>query len=141
MILHYTYYSLISNLSFCLLVVFYYKIAADLGDSDAQLDLANCYANGVGVKTDRFMAASYFRMASLQGKTEFGLSWIYKDKYDAFFHQKFPKHAEVEDKIRHKESNKAESPPPAKKNDNPISYLKAIQKFVPVVAVQASLTH
>lgn len=37
--------------------VSYFKLSADLGDADAQSDLAFCYANGKGCKKDMKAAA------------------------------------------------------------------------------------
>jgi TPR repeat protein len=41
----------------------YYTVAARLGDSDAQNDLAFCLANGKGCKKDRKVAAKWYRAA------------------------------------------------------------------------------
>ncbi|KAI8368215.1 uncharacterized protein BYT42DRAFT_122697 [Radiomyces spectabilis] len=62
--------------------VYFFKIAADLGDPDAQNDLGHCYYHGHGVKKDLYMAAKYYRMAAKQGQSIMGNSWIYKSKYD-----------------------------------------------------------
>ncbi|CDH53333.1 hcp-like protein [Lichtheimia corymbifera JMRC:FSU:9682] len=62
--------------------VFFYKMAADLGDADAQNDLAQCYHHGIGVKKDMHLAAKYYRKAARQGRGVMGNSWIYKPKYD-----------------------------------------------------------
>lgn len=61
---------------------YYFEIAANLGDPDAQNDLAFCYVHGHGVKKDPFRAAKYYRMAAKQGSGIMGNSWIYKKKYD-----------------------------------------------------------
>ncbi|ORX92072.1 HCP-like protein [Basidiobolus meristosporus CBS 931.73] len=61
---------------------YYFEIAANLGDPDAQNDLAFCYLHGHGVKKDRFKAAKYYRMAHAQGMGVVGNSWIFKEKYD-----------------------------------------------------------
>lgn len=76
--------------------VSYFKLAADLGDPDAQTELAFCYASGKGCKKDMRLAAKvrlfaslslsvelipapqYYRLAVAQGGETFGLSWIYK---------------------------------------------------------------
>ncbi|KAF9180091.1 hypothetical protein BGZ51_000054 [Haplosporangium sp. Z 767] len=60
---------------------YYFEIAANLGDPDAQNDLAWCYYHGVGVKKDMFKAAKYYRLAAAQGLETVGNSWIWKDKY------------------------------------------------------------
>ncbi|KAF9926941.1 hypothetical protein BGZ67_007821 [Mortierella alpina] len=60
---------------------YYFEIAANLGDPDAQNDLAWCYYHGVGVKKDMFKAAKYYRLAAAQGMDMVGNSWIWKDKY------------------------------------------------------------
>lgn len=46
--------------------VAYFKLAADLGDPDAQTELAFCYANGKGCKKDMKLAAKvrFFRLSS-----------------------------------------------------------------------------
>ncbi|KAI9496173.1 hypothetical protein BDB00DRAFT_726225, partial [Zychaea mexicana] len=61
--------------------VYFFKLAADLGDPDAQNDLARCYSTGKGVKKDMKLAAKYYRLADKQGCGIMGNSWIYKSKY------------------------------------------------------------
>ncbi|KAI8073201.1 hypothetical protein BC940DRAFT_290781 [Gongronella butleri] len=61
--------------------VHFFKIAADLGDPDAQNDLGFCYHHGHGVKKDLHLAAKYYRLADKQGHGLLGNSWIYKAKY------------------------------------------------------------
>ncbi|ORX96983.1 HCP-like protein, partial [Basidiobolus meristosporus CBS 931.73] len=61
---------------------YYFEIAANLGDPDAQNDLAFCYLHGHGVKKDQYKAAKYYRMAYAQGLGVVGNSWIFKEKYD-----------------------------------------------------------
>ncbi|PFH50720.1 hypothetical protein AMATHDRAFT_144420 [Amanita thiersii Skay4041] len=63
------------------MAVSYYKVAANLGDPDAQSDLAFCLVNGKGCKKDRKEAARWYRAAVAQGQSDIGLGWIYKDKY------------------------------------------------------------
>ncbi|KAF8641052.1 hypothetical protein AX17_000696 [Amanita inopinata Kibby_2008] len=63
------------------MAVSYYRVAARLGDADAQMDLAFCLANGRGCKKDRKEAAQWYRAAVAQGQSDIGLAWIYKDKY------------------------------------------------------------
>ena len=41
----------------------YYRVAAKLGDADAQQDLAFCLANGKGCKKDKKEAAKWYRAA------------------------------------------------------------------------------
>ncbi|KAF9426029.1 hypothetical protein BGZ76_002961 [Entomortierella beljakovae] len=60
---------------------YYFEIAANLGDPDAQNDLAWCYYHGVGVKKDMYKSAKYYRLAAAQGLNTVGNSWIWKDKY------------------------------------------------------------
>ncbi|KAL7312144.1 hypothetical protein PS15m_007943 [Mucor circinelloides] len=60
----------------------FFKIAADLGDPDAQNDLGHCYYHGQGVKKDLYLAAKYYRKADKQGQGIMGNSWIWKPKYD-----------------------------------------------------------
>ncbi|KAF9115259.1 hypothetical protein BGX27_008380 [Mortierella sp. AM989] len=60
---------------------YYFEIAADLGDPDAQNDLAWCYYHGIGVKKDMYKSAKYYRLAAAQGQGTIGNQWIWKDKY------------------------------------------------------------
>lgn len=62
----------------------YFKIAADLGDADAQNETALCYYEGIGVDKDNFESARYYRMAAAQGASQLGNSWIWKPKYDQY---------------------------------------------------------
>jgi len=62
--------------------VSYFRTAAQLGDPDAQQDLAFCLANGKGCKKDRKEAAKWYRVSAAQGASTIGLAWIYKPKYD-----------------------------------------------------------
>ena len=76
----------------------YYRVAARLGDPDAQQELAFCLLNGKGCKKDKKESAKWYRAAvslivalflSLalmlvqvqQGVSDIGLAWIYKEKY------------------------------------------------------------
>ncbi|KAG1908640.1 uncharacterized protein F5891DRAFT_973996 [Suillus fuscotomentosus] len=63
------------------MAVSYYRVAANLGDGDAQEDLAFCLANGKGCKKDKKKAAKWYRAAVAQGASDVGMAWIYKDKY------------------------------------------------------------
>ncbi|KAI6133893.1 hypothetical protein EV401DRAFT_1585708 [Pisolithus croceorrhizus] len=45
------------------MAVSYYRVAANLGDVDAQQDLAFCLANGKGCKKDKKEAAKWYRVA------------------------------------------------------------------------------
>lgn len=65
----------------------FFKIAADLGDPDAQNDLGHCYYHGQGVKKDLYLAAKYYRKADKQGQGIMGNSWIWKTKYDSPTHK------------------------------------------------------
>ncbi|KAK5807991.1 hypothetical protein F5H01DRAFT_282724, partial [Linnemannia elongata] len=60
----------------------YFKIAADLGDPDSQNETALCYYEGIGIEKDMYESAKYYRMASAQGASQLGNSWIWKPKYD-----------------------------------------------------------
>ncbi|KAJ2772129.1 hypothetical protein IWQ57_001896, partial [Coemansia nantahalensis] len=62
---------------------YYFEVAADLGDADAQADVAACYEKGDGVKRNMKRAAHYYRLAHRQGVELFGTSWIFKKKYDS----------------------------------------------------------
>ncbi|ORZ00175.1 hypothetical protein BCR43DRAFT_468194 [Syncephalastrum racemosum] len=61
---------------------YYFQIAAQLGDPDAQNEVAQCYYTGQGVKKDVRLAAQYYRKAAAQGRGIMGNSWIFKSKYD-----------------------------------------------------------
>ncbi|KAL5490089.1 hypothetical protein ACEPAI_4922 [Sanghuangporus weigelae] len=61
--------------------VSYFQTAAQLGDPDAQQDLAFCLANGKGCKKDKKAAAKWYRAAAEQGASTVGLAWIHKPKY------------------------------------------------------------
>lgn len=63
------------------MAVSYYRVAAKLGDMDAQQDLAFCLANGKGCKKNKKEAAKWYREAVAQGASDVGMAWIYKDKY------------------------------------------------------------
>ncbi|EAU93275.2 hypothetical protein CC1G_12009 [Coprinopsis cinerea okayama7 len=63
------------------MAVSYYTIAAELGDADAQMDLAFCLTNGKGCKKNKKEAAKWYRAAVKQGQSDVGLAWIYKEKY------------------------------------------------------------
>ncbi|KAF8935007.1 hypothetical protein BGZ47_010110 [Haplosporangium gracile] len=62
----------------------YFKIAADLGDPDSQNETALCYYEGIGIEKDMYESAKYYRMASAQGASQLGNSWIWKPKYDQY---------------------------------------------------------
>ncbi|KAI9349983.1 hypothetical protein BD770DRAFT_394813 [Pilaira anomala] len=61
---------------------YYFEVASNLGDPDAQNDLGFCYSHGLGVKKDLYRAAKYYRLADKQGQGMIGNSWIWKDKYN-----------------------------------------------------------
>ncbi|KAF5370762.1 hypothetical protein D9758_002120 [Tetrapyrgos nigripes] len=63
------------------MAVKYYRVAAGLGDADAQNDLGFCLANGKGCKKDRKEAAKWYKLAVAQGASDVGLAWIYKEKF------------------------------------------------------------
>ncbi|KAI8983250.1 hypothetical protein BD414DRAFT_490377 [Trametes punicea] len=63
------------------MAVQYFRVAARLGDPDAQQELAFCLVNGKGCKKDKREAAKWYRAAVAQGASDIGLAWIYKDKY------------------------------------------------------------
>ncbi|KAI0735842.1 HCP-like protein [Earliella scabrosa] len=63
------------------MAVQYYRVAARLGDPDAQQELAFCLLNGKGCKKDKKEAAKWYRAAVQQGASDIGLAWIYKEKY------------------------------------------------------------
>lgn len=65
--------------------MFYFQIAAELGDPDALVALADAYLHGVGVKSNKKRAAGYYRLARKRGalKDAPGFHWVDKEKYDA----------------------------------------------------------
>ncbi|KAH9855849.1 HCP-like protein [Lenzites betulinus] len=63
------------------MAVQYFRVAARLGDPDAQQELGFCLLNGKGCKKDKREAAKWYRAAVAQGVSDIGLAWIYKDKY------------------------------------------------------------
>lgn len=64
--------------------IYYFELAAELGDKDALVALGDMYYHGQGVKTDKGTAAGYYRLAEKQGglKDMPSMSWIWKEKYD-----------------------------------------------------------
>ncbi|KAG0256677.1 hypothetical protein BG011_004370 [Mortierella polycephala] len=65
----------------------YFKLGADLGDPDSQNETALCYLEGTGTEKNSFEAARYYRLASAQGASQLGNSWIWKPKYDQYCEQ------------------------------------------------------
>ncbi|KAH9939005.1 HCP-like protein [Epithele typhae] len=63
------------------MAVQYYRVAARLGDPDAQQELGFCLLNGKGCKKDKKESAKWYRAAVKQGVSDIGLTWIYKEKY------------------------------------------------------------
>jgi TPR repeat protein len=61
---------------------YYLLLAAQLGDKDAQLEIAECYLRGDGVRRDKKMAAKWFRTAEKNGARMVAMHWIWKPKYD-----------------------------------------------------------
>ncbi|OLY80649.1 Protein DSF2 [Smittium mucronatum] len=59
----------------------YFNIAAELGYSEAIVDLAFCYEHGIHLKRNMKQSAHYYRIAESKGVTFFGNSWIHKEKY------------------------------------------------------------
>ncbi|KAJ3207510.1 hypothetical protein HDU67_007428 [Dinochytrium kinnereticum] len=62
--------------------MYYLKVAAQLGDMDAQLELAEAYMRGDGIRADKKKAAQMYRLALAQGADMPGMHWVYKEKYD-----------------------------------------------------------
>lgn len=60
---------------------YFFKMAAELGDADAQNETAYCYHHGQGVQKDLREAAKHYRLAAAQGRGLLGNSWILKSKY------------------------------------------------------------
>ncbi|GJE94177.1 hypothetical protein PsYK624_103450 [Phanerochaete sordida] len=63
------------------MAVSFFRLASELGDPDAQQELAFCLLNGKGCKKDRKEAAKWYRAAVTQGASDVGLAWIYKEKF------------------------------------------------------------
>ncbi|KAF9992971.1 hypothetical protein BGZ79_002439, partial [Entomortierella chlamydospora] len=57
------------------------------GDPDSQNETAQCFLDGIGTEKNSFEAARYYRLASDQGASQFGNSWIWKPKYDQYCEQ------------------------------------------------------
>lgn len=64
------------------LAVYYFDLAALLGDPDAQLQLGYMFEHGLRIKKDKKQSAKYYRMYSGEIPQ---LSWIWKDKYNIKF--------------------------------------------------------
>ncbi|EGF82011.1 hypothetical protein BATDEDRAFT_36677 [Batrachochytrium dendrobatidis JAM81] len=62
--------------------VYYLNMAAELGDPDAQMELAECYLRGDGIKPNKQKAAFWLRKAEQQGARLVQMQWIWKDKYN-----------------------------------------------------------
>ncbi len=61
---------------------YYLCIAAELGDVDAQISMADCFLRGDGVKKSKKQAAFWLRKAGKQGANLIQSHWIWKQKYD-----------------------------------------------------------
>jgi TPR repeat protein len=61
---------------------YYLNIAAQLGDSEAQMEMGELYLRGEGVKQDKKLAAKWFRQAEKNGARMVSMQWIWKPKYD-----------------------------------------------------------
>lgn len=77
---------------------YYFQLAANLGDCDAQVALAESFlrfllfhyghaniktiVRGDGVKHSKQLAAFWFRKAEKQGARLVQMQWIWKDKYN-----------------------------------------------------------
>ena len=57
----------------------YFRLAAELGDPDAQQELAFCLANGKGCKKDRKEAAKWYRAAVRSPSILFSVYWPQTD--------------------------------------------------------------
>ncbi|KAI8851846.1 hypothetical protein BC829DRAFT_373920 [Chytridium lagenaria] len=63
--------------------LYYLRVAAQLGDMDAQLEMGEVYLRGSdGVRADKKKAAQMFRLALAQGAEVPGMHWVYKEKYN-----------------------------------------------------------
>jgi len=63
--------------------VYYMKLSADKGFSNAQFNLGACYENGTGTSEDKAAAIKYYRMAAVQGNIDglYSLGLCYKNGY------------------------------------------------------------
>ncbi|KAI9007141.1 hypothetical protein BC832DRAFT_583595 [Gaertneriomyces semiglobifer] len=61
--------------------LYYFQLAAQLGDTDAQEMCARMYIRGEGVKRDRKVAAKWLRECAKGGGRVIGESWIWKEKW------------------------------------------------------------
>jgi TPR repeat protein len=61
---------------------YYFKLAAQLGDAEAQVALGECFLRGDGIKPNKKMAATWFRKAEKQGARLVQMQWIWKEKYN-----------------------------------------------------------
>ncbi|KAJ3179556.1 hypothetical protein HDU85_004829 [Gaertneriomyces sp. JEL0708] len=61
--------------------LYYFQLAAQLGDTDAQEMCARMYIRGEGVKRDRKIAAKWLRECAKGGGRVVGESWIWKEKW------------------------------------------------------------
>jgi len=65
------------------MAIYYFELAAELGDLDALIALGDMHMNGQGVKTSKAIAAAYYRLAEDRGAKELpNMQWIWKDKYN-----------------------------------------------------------
>lgn len=58
----------------------YYKVAAQLGNREAQYNFGECYRRGIGITSDENKAVFWFRKSAEQGneQAEFRLGWCYE---------------------------------------------------------------
>ncbi|KAI8996094.1 hypothetical protein BC832DRAFT_307102 [Gaertneriomyces semiglobifer] len=60
---------------------FYLSLAAQAGDVDAVIEVAEAFEHGRGCKRDKRAAAFWYRRAAELGREVFGTGWIWKEKW------------------------------------------------------------
>lgn len=61
---------------------YYFRVASNMGNTDAMNDLAFCYKHGHGVEKDDVKAAQLYRQAETKGNGLTNNSWIWEGQYD-----------------------------------------------------------
>ncbi|GAA5807675.1 hypothetical protein MFLAVUS_001046 [Mucor flavus] len=61
---------------------FFFKVASNMGNTDAMNDLAFCYKHGQGVEKDDVKAAQLYRVAETEGNGLVDNNWIWQDQYN-----------------------------------------------------------
>jgi len=66
--------------------------------------VAQCFLDGTGTDKNNFEAARYFRLASAQGASQLGNSWIFKPKYDQYCENLLANEAAASEARKHGQS-------------------------------------